>query len=138
MSRHPHNPIADCLKQTDSSTGAIGGRYGSEDLAVVLSNCQPTLAALIAQKLKVNVQMRDLSHLARALKIKSFASGSQFQHTLAFSQVKISRLADPSLYKPKRAGRECGCRGRIRTKSKYFCLSLNVDRKPLSISPVVP
>jgi len=105
--------VAGAMAQLVRSADDLAARYGGEELALLLSDCDARAAAEVAQRLLEAVRSLAIEH--RASNVAPWVTVSVGHATLVphvgQSSEVIVRLADEALYRAKAQGRDSACGG---------------------------
>lgn len=98
--------LANILQRAVRRTGEMAARYGGEEFAVLLPECNLHRALEAAMRIQQDVSNMSLAHIGSPLGVVTVSIGvASVVPTAESSAHCLVRMADSSLYKAKRSGR---------------------------------
>ncbi|WP_081727553.1 GGDEF domain-containing protein [Halalkalibacter wakoensis] len=96
------NLVKECLRNTD-----LIGRYGGEEFVIYLPNTPITIAAQMAEAIRVKIASGHVRYMNEPIHVtSSFGVSSIFQHNESKDTItSLIKQADQALYRAKRSGR---------------------------------
>ncbi len=83
------------------------GRYGGDEMLIVLPNCGQNILTVIAERLRLSISAKKIKTNAGDLDITISLGGASTQSLKEISLDKLFESSDKALYMAKRRGRNC-------------------------------